>query len=394
MRVLLVSEPGENGVFRHVEDLAEHLIQSGHTVGLAYSDVRGSDRLMVLVERVRSAGGMTVNLGVGTELQFGDFRALGLLWTLCGSFRPDIVHAHSAKAGGLVRLLRKLGGPSRVIYTPHAYYGMGRRPSPTVRFFTAVERYLAPGTVTINLSRDEAEYGRTALGLPPESQRLIPNGVDTTHFRPCGAAERAALRANLGIPADAIVLGSLGRFSYQKDPATLHKAFRACADLLPSLYLVHVGSGELRAEVQRYARTHGYDDRVVWIDYLRDPAPFYRVLDCFILTSRYEGLSFAALEALSTNLPLILSDGPGNREFTSVGLSHLWNARVEYPASFASAITSWYDDRVRPRPCNHHDVTVARFSRTTQFTDIEEAYTQSCGERSKQQAGSIQAARP
>jgi glycosyltransferase involved in cell wall biosynthesis len=389
MKILLVSEPGENGVFRHVEDLADYLISAGHTVGLAYSDLRGSDRLYSLLQRVRQAGGQTVNLRISNNLQLADFRALNRLWALYRSFKPDVVHAHSAKAGGLVRLLRRLGAKPKVFYTPHAYFGMGRSASLSIRFFTAIERFLAPGTVTINLSPEESEYGRDVLRLDPAQQRLIPNGVDTRLFSPGSAAMKQTLRAELGIPANAVVLGSLGRFSYQKDPTTLHRAFRACADHLSDLYLIHVGAGELRSELQQYVKTHGYENRVVWIEYLRDPAPFYRMLDGFILSSRYEGLSFAVLEALSTNLPLILSDAPGNGSFAKLDLTHFWTARVESPASFASAITSWYDARLHSRPCNHQEVTLARFSRQVQFSSIEEAYAQAAGEQSKPPVRSV-----
>lgn len=374
MKILLVSEPGENGVFRHVEDLADHLIAQGHVVSLAYSDVRSSDRLFALVQRVQKAGGQAVNLAIANHLQLADFRALSRLWLLCRRFKPDVVHAHSAKAGGLVRLLHRCGVRPKVFYTPHAYYGMGRGRSLSISFFTAIERFLAPGTVTINLSPDEADYGRDVLRLDPALQCLISNGVATQHFAPGSAAEKQALRAELGIPAEAVVLGTLGRFSYQKDPATLHRAFRACADHSSNLYLIHVGAGELRAEVQQYAKTHGYDRRVVWIEYLRDPAPFYRMLDGFILSSRYEGLSFAVLEALATNLPLILSDAPGNRGFATMGLSHQWTARVDYPASFASAITSWYEDRSHARPCNHRALIIEHFSQLNQFQTIEARY--------------------
>lgn len=389
MKILLVSEPGENGVFRHVEDLADHLIAIGHSVSLAYSDVRGSDRLCLLVKRIEQSGGLTVNLRIANQPQLADFRALNRLWQLYRTFKPDIVHSHSAKAGGLVRLLRRFGAKPKVFYTPHAYYGMGRSSSLSIKFFMSLERFLAPGTMTINLSADEANYGRDVLHLTPATQQLIPNGVDTTHFSPANPVQKLALRAELGIPPNAVLLGSLGRFSYQKDPATLHRAFRACADLMPDLHLVHVGAGELRTEMQQYARTHGYDHRVIWIDYLRDPAPFYQMLDGFILTSRYEGLSFAVLEALATNLPLLLSDAPGNREFANLGLSHQWSARVEYPASFASAITSWYDDRAHPRPCNHQEVVLTKFSRHGQFASIEAAYAQAVGAQPVSSVGSV-----
>ncbi len=381
MRILLVSEPGENGVFRHVEDLTEYLISAGHIVSLAYSDVRGSDRLFCLVDKVRQAGGLTENLEIANQPQLGDLRAIVRLLGLYHRFKPQVVHAHSAKAGGLVRILRRFGASPQVFYTPHAYYGLGRPPSFSVRFFTFVERYLAPRTVTINLSPDEAEYGKNVLRLPLSLQKLIPNGVNTRHFTSGTASERQALRTEMGIPQNAVVVGSLGRFSFQKDPMTLHRAFRACVDLMPDLYLVHVGSGDLRSEVQKYARNHGYEHRVIWIDYLRDPGPFYRMLDCFMLTSRYEGLSFAVLEAMASNVPLVLSDAPGNRGFTELGLSHLWTARVEYPASFASAITSWYDDRAHPRPCNHQEIANSAFSRKVQFENIEAAYAQAIGPR-------------
>ena len=375
MKVLLVSEPGENGVFRQVEDLADYLIAAGHTVSLAYSDVRSSDRLFALLKRIQEASGYTVNLRVVNQPQLGDMHALWQLGRLYSRFRPDVIHAHSAKAGALVRILRRLGSRTPAFYTPHAYYGMGRPPSPLNSFFTYVERFLGSSAMTLNTSADEADFAINTLHAPSRLQRTVQNGVDTQHFTPCLPHEKKKLRAEFGIPDDAVVLGTLGRFSYQKDPATLHQAFRACADLKPNLHLIHVGAGELRGNVQAYAKTHGYNQRVTWIEYLRDPAPFYRMLDGFILTSRYEGLSLAVLEALAVDVPILLSDAPGNRGFSSLDFSHHWTARIQSPESFASAITSWYADRSHHRPCNHRALTIQHFSRQRQFQHIQELYS-------------------
>lgn len=374
MKILLVSEPGENGVFRHVEELADHLVARGCRVSLAYSDVRSSDRLFSLVQRIQRAGGYTLNLGISNRPQPADFKALLSLWQLIRRFRPDIVHAHSAKAGGLVRLLGRFGCRVPMLYTPHAYYGMGRPSSWSLRFFSGIERALTPFAFTINTSADEADYGRRSLDVSPAYQRVVTNGIDTTLFTPCSLAERRSLRAESGISPDAVVLGTLGRFSYQKDPLTLHQAFRACAELIPDLHLVHVGRGELNAEIRQYARAHRYEHRVTWIDYLRNPVPFYRMLDGFILTSRYEGLSLAALEALSMDLPLLLSDAPGNHGFSALGLSHLSSARSGSPESFSSAITSWYNDRARGRPSNHRVIALEHFSQQRQLQAIEQLY--------------------
>ena len=374
MKILVISEPGVDGAFRYVEDLIDRMIGEGHVVHFAYSDIRGSDRLLHLVERVRTAGGQTFNLKVDNRPGVSDLRALQGLLHLCRSTRPDVIHAHSAKAGALIRSLRCVGLRTPIFYSPHAYYGMGPRPWLLGTFFNLLERLFAYTSITLNCSQDESDFAQTMLRIPAHRRRLILNGVNTDHFTPADAATRREQRVRLGIPPDAIVLGSLGRFSFQKDPATLHRAFLACAKVVPELHLVHVGRGDLRDEILEFAREHGYDRRVTWIEYLRDPVGFYQSLDGFILSSRYEGLSLAVLEALAVDLPLILSDAPGNRDFAQLNLSHFWSAQPESPEAFAAAIMSWYDDTRHRRPSNHREIALASFSSHAQFRAIEAEY--------------------
>ena len=113
---------------------------------------------------------------------------------------------------------------------------------------------------------------------------------------------------------------------------------------------------------------------MTWIDYLRDPVNFYQAVDGFILSSRYEGLSLAVLEALSADLPLILSDAPGNRDFAALGLSHFWSARPESPEAFSAAIMAWSGEMRRARPSNHRKIALVSFSSRAQFGAIEAEY--------------------
>jgi len=374
MKILVITEPGVDGAFRHVEDLIDHLLSENHTVHFAYSDVRGSDRLVGLIARVQAAGGETLNLRVDNHPQLADLRALYALLRFYKKLRPDIIHAHSAKAGALARLLAWLGIRAPVFYSPHAYYGMGRRSRGSAAFFNLLERIFSRRSITINCSGDEAEFATKVLHIPESRRCVVLNGVSTDHFAPVDLEKKKALREALGIPPDALVLGTLGRFSFQKDPFTLHRAFLACSERIPSLHLVHVGRGDLRDDVFRFAHESGYADRVTWIDYLRDPVNFYQAADGFILSSRYEGLSLAVLEALSADLPLILSDAPGNRDFAALGLSHFWSARPESPEAFSSAIMAWSAERRRPRPSNHRPIALTSFSSRAQFSAIETAY--------------------
>src|SRR5947208_5201592 len=104
MKILQVVEPGVDGVFRHVEGLTRFLLARGVGVSLAYSDARGSEGLRRLIAEVESNGGETLNLAVGSWPSPKDLVAALKLHRLIAELEPDVLHAHSSKAGGLLRL--------------------------------------------------------------------------------------------------------------------------------------------------------------------------------------------------------------------------------------------------------------------------------------------------
>lgn len=376
MQILLVTEPGVDGVFRHVEALASYLMAQGHQVHLAYSDVRGSDRLTQLVAKVAAAGGRTTNLAVSNAPGSGDLRALLKLRRLVKEARPDVIHAHSSKAGALARALVWLGVGQPVFYTPHAYYGLSGKGGLKARVFNAVETVLGRVGTTINLSEGERAFARDVLHISQKRLRLIPNPVDCLRFRPADAAKRKEIRAALVVPDDAILLGSVGRLAFQKDPLTLYHAFAKACQSWPELWLYHLGDGELSGECDALAGQLGIRSRIVRQTYLSEPLSFYQALDGMILTSRYEGLSFAVLEALACDLPVILSQVPGNNDFTEMGLSHCWSAAKEDVDGFAEVIGQWVMDREVARPSNHRQIAESRFSQEVCFGAIVREYEQ------------------
>ena len=374
MQILLVTEPGVDGVFRHVEALASFLLERGHQVHLAYSDVRGSDRLTQLVAKVSAAGGRTINLAVSNAPGPGDLAALLKLRRLVTEARPDVIHAHSSKAGALARALVCLGVRPPVFYTPHAYYGLSGKGGMKAHVFNAVETVLGRIGTTINLSEGERAFAVKTLKIPQTRLRLIANPVDCERFRPADAKKRQEIRAALGVPASAILLGSVGRLAFQKDPLTLYRAFAKACECRPDLWLYHLGDGELSAECAALAEQLGIASRIVRQTYLSQPLSFYQALDGMILTSRYEGLSFAVLEALACDLPVILSRVPGNNDFVEMGLSHCWSAAKEDVDGFAEAIGKWAEDCGNARPSDHRQIAEAKFSQEACFGALVREY--------------------
>lgn len=375
MKVLIVVEPGIDGAFRHVEGLCRYLLGQGVTVHLAYSSQRGSDGLDELVRTIAANGGQTLDLRVGNAPKPNDVRAFRELRRFARSVCPDVIHAHSSKAGVLVRGMALSGIRARYFYTAHAYYGMGGTRSATRLAFDAIETVLGRVGSTINISPDEAEFARRTLRVPQRRISVIHNPVDTTIFRPPRGDERGSIRARFGIPDTALVLGSVGRLSFQKDPVTMHRAVAEVMADNPNLWFCRVGRGEMDAELDVLADDLGISPRMVSIAYLESPAEIYRAFDAFISTSRYEaGWPFVVLEAMASELPVIVTGARGTSDIGARGLSHCWMADTGDVGGFADAIRSWVDDTENRRPINHRSIVEDRFGVDALFGAVLRLY--------------------
>jgi glycosyltransferase involved in cell wall biosynthesis len=383
MRILEVLEPGRDGVFRHVEGLVRFLIRKGCAVDLAYSSVRSSADLHRLVADVTENGGAAIDLKIDNAPGRRDFAAGRQLWELIKTRQPDLVHAHSSKAGALVRLLAPLLR-CPVFYTPHAYYSMAAVQMPNARLFRFIERQLGRVGTTINVSEDEARYATQAIKVKPDMQRVIDNPVDEHFFEERTAALVDEARLELGIPRDAVVLGSVGRFTQQKDPETLYRGFALAAAQEPNLVLAHLGEGPLRESMMELARELGIAERVHVFKYRDDSLTFYRAIDALAMSSRYEGCSIAILEALAQGLPVVTTTCPGCANIATANLSHCWTAPVGDPAGFADAIRGWLSDRPAARPSNHVALAMARFSAEVCYGAVLEEYTRKVHARGSQ----------
>ena len=228
---------------------------------------------------------------------------------------------------------------------------------------------------TIAISDDEAGFAKRRLRIPPSRIHVIPNPVDTAVFHPPAPGERNAIRARFGIPEYALVLGTVGRLSFQKDPATLYRAVAKVMATNDQVWLCHVGRGELEEELRALAHGLGIAGRLVEIPYLEEPAEIYRAFDAFALTSLYEaGWPLVVLEALASDLPVIVTSGPGTADLSQGGLTHCWTAARGDADGFAEAIESWLDDVPNRRPMNHRRIVEERFSGEVLFGSVYRLY--------------------
>jgi glycosyltransferase involved in cell wall biosynthesis len=153
----------------------------------------------------------------------------------------------------------------------------------------------------VAVSPETAAIARSKERVPMRRLRVVPNGIPLDDFAP-DAASRARVRCDLGIPADAFVIGWVGRLSPEKDVPLL---VRAAAPLLGSrVRLVLVGDGPSRAEVER-AVPPEIARSVTLTGARNDVAAFLAAFDVFALSSQTEGLPLAVPEAMATGLPVV-----------------------------------------------------------------------------------------
>ncbi len=374
--VLLVIEPGRDGAFRFVEQLAYFLLeQPGVSVHLAYSSVRGSLDLDTLVQAFERRGARTLDLHTTNAPRATDIASFARFRRLAREIQPDIVHAHCSKAGVFARMLPWTGVRAQIVYTPHAYYQMYGPAGLKKTFFLTVERIFARTGITLHTSRSEAEYARRVLGLKPDRQHFTRTGVDCERFRPAAdPAEKHSLRRKFRLPAEAFVLGTVARYSAQKDPLTLYRAVASALENAPDIYFAHLGSGELMPAVADFLDTvsPAVRSRILQIETCDDLPGFYRMLDVFVLASRYEGFALALLEALASGVALILSECPGNVDLKAYGLEGVQWTPVGDAAQLALRMRETAVHCSRSN--NHREVALKSFGGDVGCRDVLRCY--------------------
>lgn len=215
----------------------------------------------------------------------------------------DVVHTHSAKAGTLGRLAAVGVGVPVVVHTMHGFPFHEFMSRPRHAAYVAVERMLGRRTSTLLAvgSAVAAEAVRRGI-VAPDRVRTIGAAIDPIQVADFGNARRAA-RRRMQVPPGMHVVGTVGRLDYQKAPE--HFADAIAALDRPDVMAIWIGGGPLRARVEEHARRLGLADRFVCLGDRDDVPELLPGLDLFAMSSRYEGVPCALIEAMSIGLPAV-----------------------------------------------------------------------------------------
>ncbi len=329
-RVLLVYQPTDGGVGRHVTDLAIGLTERGSEV--------------VLCGPAVPKGLYSSYHHVPLDLQRAiapraDLATLARFASVVRRVRPDVVHAHSSKAGAVTRLGRLIHPRTPVVYTPHGYAFAGYFSREIERStYREIERILARlAARVICVCEAEARLART-IG-PSDRVRVVHNGIEPAGNGP--VHPRMVELARMGLVVCALTLLRPG-----KGLETLIDALPTVLARHPTVQVAIGGEGPDLDALRARALTCGVDHALHFLGGSDDPLSILRGAEIFVHPSWAESFPYVILEAMAVGLPIVASDVGGIGEALVDEESGLLVAATDKDA-LARALIDLLDDANR-----------------------------------------------
>lgn len=279
----------------HVRDLATRLVKEGHEV-LVITGEAGPYTDVLATAGVRTLACSAL----GREIRpIQDARAFATLRTVIRAFRPDLISAHSSKAGWLGRLAGKATGIP-CLFTAHGWAFTHGVPEPRRSVYRVLERAAAPLAARIVCVSEHDRRIGVGAGMAPDRLVTIHNGMPDI-----SPTERATPGAS-----GPVRIVMVARMDRQKDHTTLLRALGGIAGAELDL----VGDGPDAATVRALAKEVGVSDRVRFLGERSDVAKVLARAHVFALISHWEGFPRSTLEAMRAGLPVVVSDVGGAAE--------------------------------------------------------------------------------
>ncbi len=259
---------------------------------------------------------------LGREISLGrDLLALLQLVNLFLSERPDVVHTHSSKAGILGHLAAAAVGVPVVMHTYHGFGFNEFQPPRVKRLYVWLERLCARlSTAIVFVSRANQDYARRHGIGDPARWRLLHSGVALSRY-PARVEDRGRKKAQLGLGLHKPVVTTIGNLKPQKNPGDFLAMAQKVLARRPETEFYFVGDGPLRGRIECQAIAAGLSNRLRLPGWRMDVDEILAVSDVFVLTSLWEGLPRALVEAMKTGLPCVCYATDGVTDIVSDGVN-------------------------------------------------------------------------
>lgn len=234
-----------------------------------------------------------------------DLKAISEIRKLIKQYTPDIVYAHSSKAGAIARVAN-IGFKNHCVYNPHGWAFNMRCSERKKKMYTAIEKMASPFCDKIVcISEAEKQSALEKQICKEKKLQVIFNGVDIEAYE--SGIHGKVKRLDLNISEDAFVVGMVGRISPQKAPDVFIRMAKMVRDEISNAHFIIVGNGEQEKEIRRYAEDNGFSDRLHITGWVDEPMSYVEIFDVACLLSRWEGFGLVLPEYMMVGKPIVAS---------------------------------------------------------------------------------------
>jgi glycosyltransferase involved in cell wall biosynthesis len=337
-KILYILEATSGGTQKHVIDIAKKIDKSEFQIDIIYSLNRNKSFKEEASYLFNKMYGLPIKRGASLS----DITNILRIRKIINQNKYDIVHCHSTKAGFVGRIAAFLSHHKNIVYSPHGFMFCDTRIKTKRLLYLKLEKYL--GYITkklIAVSGSERDLAIQHNIVPDKKITTINNSIDPLDFSNFNYVNR--VREKLLNQNSEIVLGTVGRLYYQKDPITLIKSFKIINEKYPNTKLVMVGDGPLEGECIELIKKLSIESKVKLEGFQKDSRAFYKMFDLFVLSSHYEGMPYALLEAMSMGIPAVGTDVIGIKDLIIHGETGYLVPEEDYN-EFAKAVIRLLDN--------------------------------------------------
>ncbi len=257
-----------------------------------------------MVEALESAGGKVTCFSASNNIKL--MQQYSGVIDYCKTNEIDLIHCHLPWAGFLGRLVF-LKTKIPTVYTEHNMQERYHIATKMINQFTFNSQSLALG-----VSEDVTNSINKNIN-PKIPVKILLNGANTDSFR--RDPELGTItKQELGIPEDALVIGNVAVFRFQKRLIEWLHVFKDIETKNPNIYGIIVGAGPLEEEIKAELIKLKLEKKVFFPGLKTDVKPYFSAMDIFMMSSSFEGLPIALLEAMSMECAIVSTDAGGIKE--------------------------------------------------------------------------------
>ncbi|AMR34058.1 hypothetical protein A0256_22720 [Mucilaginibacter sp. PAMC 26640] len=337
IRVLHISQV-QGGIETYIEQIINNIDQSRFEIMLACPAQRES--IIKMVNRYKVP---YINLEIKIEISpLGDLKSIYDTVKLVKRLKPDIIHAHSSKAGMTTRLAAMFFKP-KVLYTPNAYAYLGQKGLKR-KILLWIERMAIPFTdFLLAASESEARRSKIDVGFPDKKVVVYPNSIEILPQNEIQELPPKAFK----------MITMVGRLVDQKNPMMFLRVCKIVTGLRDDIRFQIVGAGfddKWKDELERYIAENHLENKVSILSWKSRPELLQtiRETNVFVMTSNFESFGYVIAEAQMLEVPVVATDVDGLNEIIRNDVTG-YLIGVDDDALMAEKILSVIDNKEKTR---------------------------------------------